>query len=72
MGTGALERRLRAGEFAITAEISEDIPGQYVTGGAQNPVMLNWGFTLQYSLPYYNANVATTNSGAANLLTQAY
>jgi len=48
--------------LAITAEISEDIPGQYVTGGVQNPVNLNWGFTLQYSLPYYNSNVAAISN----------
>ena len=49
--------------LAITAEISEDIPGQYVTGGAQNPVMLNWGFTIQYSLPYLNSHVSAIDNG---------
>ena len=48
--------------LAITAAIGEDIPGQFVTGGAQNPVNLNWGFTLQYSLPYYNANVGAIDN----------
>jgi hypothetical protein len=43
---------------AITAELSESLPGQAWTDGNQNSTTLNWGFTLQYSLPYYNANVA--------------
>ena len=43
--------------FAITAEISEDLPGQAWSGGGQNSTNFNWGFTVQYSLPYYNANV---------------
>ena len=43
--------------LAITAEISEAIPGQSWTYGLQNPTMLNWGFTLQYSLPYYNSHI---------------
>ena len=43
---------------AITAELSETFPGQSWTNGNQNSTNLNWGFTLQYSLPYYNANVA--------------
>ena len=43
---------------AITAEISEDFPGQSVTQGVQNPNVLNWGFTIQYSLPYFNSHVA--------------
>ena len=43
--------------LALTAEVSYSVPGQYVTSGAQNPVTLNWGFTLQYSLPYYNSHI---------------
>ena len=43
--------------LAITAEISEAIPGQSWTDGLQNPTMLNWGFTVQYSLPYYNSHI---------------
>jgi hypothetical protein len=42
---------------AITAELSETLPGQSWTNGNQNSTNLNWGFTVQYSLPYYNANV---------------
>ena len=48
--------------LAITAELSEDIPGQYIVDGAQNPVVLNWGFTVQYSLPYYSSHVAAINN----------
>ena len=40
--------------LAITAAISEN----YVTDPTQAPNMFNLGFTLQYSLPYYNEHVA--------------
>lgn len=43
--------------FAITAELSESIPGQNWSNGNQNSTNLNWGFTVQYSLPYYNSHV---------------
>ena len=43
--------------IAVTAELSETLPGQAWTDGNQNPTNLNWGFTVQYSLPYYNSNV---------------
>ena len=41
--------------FAVTAELSESLPGQAWTDGNQNSTNLNWGFTVQYSLPYYNS-----------------
>ncbi len=44
--------------FAITGEASLSVPGQSSTDGALNPTVLNWGFTLQYSLPYLNSNVS--------------
>jgi hypothetical protein len=44
--------------FAVTAELSESMPGQSLTNGNQNSTNLNWGFTVQYSLPYYNSHVA--------------
>ena len=44
--------------FAVTFELSESVPDQAWTDGNQNPTNLNWGFTIQYSLPYYNSNVA--------------
>ena len=43
--------------FAVTAELGETLPGQAWTDGNQNPTTLNWGFTVQYSLPYYNSHV---------------
>ena len=43
--------------LAITAEIGDAIPGQSWTAGSQNPTTLNWGFTIQYSLPYYNSHI---------------
>ena len=48
--------------LAITAQLSEDIPSQSWTDGSPNSVNLNWGFTIQYSLPYYNANVAAIDN----------
>ncbi len=44
--------------IAVTAELSESLPGQAWTSGNQNSTNLNWGFTVQYSLPYYNSHVA--------------
>ena len=44
--------------IAVTAEVSDSVPGQAWTDGNQNSTNLNWGFTVQYSLPYYNSNVA--------------
>lgn len=43
--------------FAVTAELSESVPGQAWTDGNQNSTNINWGYTVQYSLPYYNSNV---------------
>ncbi len=43
--------------FAVTAELSESLPGQAWTNGNQNSTNINWGFTIQYSLPYYNSHV---------------
>ena len=43
--------------FAITAEVSTTTPGQTVWGDEMFATTFNWGFSLQYSLPYYNANV---------------
>ena len=58
LGFGALPKSLNVlRPFAVTAAIGEDIPGQSWTDGAQNANVLNWGFTIQYSLPYYNSNV---------------
>jgi len=57
--------------FAITAEVSLSVPSEAHTSmlvtdnfgntslsSNLNPTVLNWGFTLQYSLPYMNANIS--------------
>ena len=41
--------------FAITGEFSTTTPGQDFTNGNPNVSTFNWGFTLQYSLPYFNS-----------------
>ncbi len=54
--------------FAITGQFGLDIPTKFKTTTIitdpspdieveHNPRVFNWGFTLQYSLPYLNANV---------------
>ncbi|MBV8662926.1 MAG: hypothetical protein JO107_07470 [Hyphomicrobiales bacterium] len=48
--------------LAVTAELSESLPGQAWTDGNQNSTNLNWGFTIQYSLPYYNSNVGAIDN----------
>lgn len=61
-GFGDLPTSLNAlRPFAVTSEFGLDIPGQSSTDGELNPTVLNWGFTLQYSLPYLNANVSEVN-----------
>ena len=57
--------------FAITAQFGLSIPSEPHTSSivyddsgnpslstTLNPTVFNWGFTLQYSLPYMNANVS--------------
>jgi hypothetical protein len=59
LGFGALPHSLNLlRPLAVTFEASEDFPDQRFTAGNQNPYNFNWGFTIQYSLPYLNANVA--------------
>ena len=58
-GFGDLPKSLKLLQpAAVTFELSETFPGQSVTNGNQNATTLNGGFTLQYSLPYYNSHVA--------------
>jgi hypothetical protein len=58
LGFGALPQSMNLMRpFAITAEISTTTPGQAVWGDDMFPTTFNWGFSLQHSLPYYNANV---------------
>jgi hypothetical protein len=59
VGFGALPKSLNLlRPFAVTGEVSYDIPDQNWTNGAQNPQNFNWGFTIQYSLPYFSANIS--------------
>jgi hypothetical protein len=44
--------------FAITAEFSASAPGGDWVNGAPVATTFNWGFTLQYSLPYFNSHIA--------------
>ena len=70
-GFGDLPASLNAlRPFAVTAEFSVSMPSQphtsmvvYDVSGnpsletTLNPTVFNWGFTLQYSLPYMNSNI---------------
>jgi hypothetical protein len=58
LGFGALPMGMNfLRPFAVTGEVSTTTPGQALWGGEMFPTTFNWGFSLQYSLPYYNANV---------------
>jgi hypothetical protein len=58
IGFGGLPKSLNfLRPFAITAEASEDVPDRLFTDGGPNSYNFNWGFTVQYSLPYFNSNV---------------
>ena len=71
-GFGDLPTSLNAlRPFAVTAQLALSIPGEGHTSSlgvddsgnpilnvALNPTVLNWGFTVQYSLPYMNANIS--------------
>ena len=48
--------------FAITAEFSTTSPGEAVTASVPNVSTFNWGFTLQYSLPYFSSHVAAIDN----------
>jgi hypothetical protein len=48
--------------FAITAEFSATSPGEAVTASVPNVSTFNWGFTLQYSLPYFSSHVAAIDN----------
>jgi hypothetical protein len=48
--------------FAITGEFSTSTPGQDYTNGNPNVSTFNWGFTLEYSLPYFNSHVAAIDN----------
>jgi hypothetical protein len=59
LGFGTLPPALKyLRPFAITGEFSTSTPGQDWTNGSPNVSTFNWGFTLQYSLPYFNTQLA--------------
>jgi hypothetical protein len=58
LGMGTLPESVKyLRPFAITTQLGTSAPGQDWTNGSPNATTFNWGFTLQYSLPYYNARV---------------
>jgi hypothetical protein len=58
-GFGDLPTSLNAlRPFAVTGEAVLSVPGQSIADGGLNPTVLSWGFTVQYSLPYMNANIS--------------
>ncbi len=59
LGFGTLPTSLKyLRPFAITGEFSTTSPGNDWVNGTPYVTTFNWGFTLQYSLPYFNAHVA--------------
>ena len=63
LGFGTLPSALKyLRPFAITGEFSTSTPGQDYTNGNPNVSTFNWGFTLQYSLPYFNSHVAAIDN----------
>ncbi len=58
LGFGTLPPSLKyLRPFAITAEFSTTAPGYDWVNGTPYVTTFNWGFTLQYSLPYFNSHV---------------
>ena len=49
--------------FAITAQVSSTTPGQAIVNGTQYATTISYGFTIQYSLPYYNSHVGEIGNG---------
>jgi hypothetical protein len=49
--------------FAITGAVSTTTPGQAVWNGNQFATSFSWGFTIQYSLPYYSSQVGEISNG---------
>jgi len=54
--------------FAITGQFGYAVPGQDLTDGALNARTLEWGLTLQYSLPYLNSNVKAIEGPGSEFL----
>ena len=63
LGFGTLPPSLKyLRPFAITAEFSTTAPGYDWVNGTPYVTTFNWGFTLQYSLPYFNSHVASIDN----------
>ncbi|MBV8104579.1 MAG: hypothetical protein JO223_08150 [Hyphomicrobiales bacterium] len=63
LGFGTLPSSLQyLRPFAITAEFSTTAPGYDWVNGTPYVTTFNWGFTLQYSLPYFNSHVAAIDN----------
>jgi hypothetical protein len=63
LGFGTLPPALKyLRPFAITAEFSTTSPGNSSPNGIPAVTTFNWGFTLQYSLPYFNTQLAEINN----------
>ena len=59
LGFGSLPESMKyLRPFAITSQFDVAAPGRDWTNGEPNTTTFDWGFTLQYSLPYFNAHVA--------------
>ena len=64
LGFGTLPPALKyLRPFAITAEFSTTSPGNDWVNGTPYVTTFNWGFTLQYSLPYFNTQLAEIDNG---------
>ena len=58
LGFGTLPESMKyLRPFAITSQFDVAAPARDWTGGNPNVTTFDWGFTLQYSLPYFNAHV---------------
>ncbi len=63
LGFGTLPKSLSyLRPFAITAEFGTTSPGYNWVNGTPYVTTFNWGFTLQYSLPYFNSHVAAIDN----------
>lgn len=63
LGFGTLPPSLKMlRPLAITTELSTSSPGRDWTNGEPNVTTFDWGFTLQYSLPYFNSHVAAIDN----------
>jgi hypothetical protein len=63
IGFGTLPKSLEyLRPFAITAEFSTTSPGADWPNGNPAVTTFNWGFSLQYSLPYFSSHVAAIDN----------